>query len=43
MSLAIKSGDIGKDLDPIDLLRALVGVDNVATAPRLAAKREETR
>jgi AcrR family transcriptional regulator len=28
---AIKSGDIRKDLDPIDLLRALVGVANVAT------------
>ena len=30
---AIKSGDICKDLDPIDLLRALVGVANVATSP----------
>ena len=30
---AIKSGDIRKDLDPIDLLRALVGVANVATSP----------
>jgi AcrR family transcriptional regulator len=30
---AIKSGDIRKDLDPIDLLRALVGVANVATTP----------
>ncbi|MGH9400924.1 MAG: TetR/AcrR family transcriptional regulator [Terriglobia bacterium] len=30
---AIKSGDIRKDLDPIDLLRALVGVSNVAAAP----------
>jgi AcrR family transcriptional regulator len=30
---AIKSGDIRKDLDPVDLLRALVGVANVATAP----------
>ena len=29
---AIKSGDIRKDLDPIDLLRALVGVANVATS-----------
>jgi hypothetical protein len=27
------SGDIRKDLDPIDLLRALVGVANVATSP----------
>jgi AcrR family transcriptional regulator len=30
---AIKSGDIRRDLDPIDLLRALVGVANVATSP----------
>ncbi|MGH9439938.1 MAG: TetR/AcrR family transcriptional regulator [Terriglobia bacterium] len=30
---AIKSGDIRKDLDPIDLLRALVGVSNIAAAP----------
>ena len=30
---AIKSGDIRKDLDPIDLVRALVGVANVATSP----------
>jgi AcrR family transcriptional regulator len=30
---ASKSGDIRKDLDPIDLLRALVGVANVATSP----------
>ena len=30
---AIKSGDIRKDLDPIDLLRALIGVANVATSP----------
>jgi hypothetical protein len=30
---AIKSGDIRKDLDPIDLLRALVAVANVATSP----------
>ena len=30
---AIKSGDIRKDLDPIDLLRALIGVSNVATGP----------
>jgi AcrR family transcriptional regulator len=28
---AIKSGDIRKDLDPIDLLRALIGVSNVAS------------
>jgi AcrR family transcriptional regulator len=30
---AVKSGDIRKDLDPIDLLWALVGVSNVATSP----------
>jgi AcrR family transcriptional regulator len=30
---AIKSGDIRKDLDPIDLLRAIVGVANVSTSP----------
>ena len=30
---AIESGDIRKDLDPIDLLRALIGVSNVATGP----------
>ena len=30
---AIKSGDIRRDLDPIDFLRALVGVANVATSP----------
>ena len=30
---AIKSGDIRKDLDPRDLLRALVGVANVASGP----------
>jgi len=30
---AIQSGDVRKDLDPIDLLRALVGVANVATSP----------
>jgi AcrR family transcriptional regulator len=30
---AIKSGDIREDLDPFDLLRALVGVSNVATSP----------
>ena len=38
---AIKNGDIRRDLDPIDLLRALVGVANVATSPdwRQSAKR----
>ena len=30
---AVKSGDIRKDLDPIDLLRALIGVANVAHDP----------
>jgi AcrR family transcriptional regulator len=30
---AIRSGDIRKDLDPFDLLRALIGVSNVASSP----------
>jgi AcrR family transcriptional regulator len=30
---AIKSGNIRKDLDPIDLLRAIVGVANVSASP----------
>jgi AcrR family transcriptional regulator len=30
---AVESGDIRKDLDPVDLLRALVGVSNVSTSP----------
>jgi AcrR family transcriptional regulator len=30
---AIKSGDMRPDLDPLDLLRALVGVSNVASVP----------
>jgi AcrR family transcriptional regulator len=30
---AIKSGDVRKDLDPFDLLRALIGVSFVATGP----------
>ena len=30
---AIKSGDIRKDLEAFDLLRALIGVSNVASAP----------
>ena len=30
---AIKSGDIRKDLDALDLLRALVGVANIASTP----------
>lgn len=38
---AIKSGDIRADLDPLDLLRALIGVSNVASAPnwRQSARR----
>lgn len=30
---AVQSGDIRPDLDPLDFLRALVGVSNVAAAP----------
>ena len=30
---AVDSGDIRKDLDPVDLLRALVGVSNVSSGP----------
>jgi AcrR family transcriptional regulator len=30
---AIKSGDIRKDLEPFDFLRALIGVSNVASGP----------
>ncbi len=30
---AIKSGDIRRDLDPVDLLRALIGVASVASGP----------
>jgi len=30
---AIESGDIRRDLDPLDLLRALVGVSNVSSVP----------
>ena len=30
---AVENGDIRKDLDPIDLLRALLGVASVATSP----------
>jgi AcrR family transcriptional regulator len=30
---AIESGDIRPDLDPLDLLRALIGVSNVASTP----------
>ena len=38
---AIKSGDVCKDLEPFDLLRALIGVSNVASAPdwKQSAKR----
>ena len=38
---AIKTGDIRKDLDSFDLLRALVGVSNVASTPdwKQSAKR----
>jgi AcrR family transcriptional regulator len=30
---AVKTGDVRKDIDPIDLLRALIGVSNVNTSP----------
>lgn len=30
---AIKNGDIRKDLEPFDLVRALIGISNVATSP----------
>jgi AcrR family transcriptional regulator len=30
---AIESGDIRRDLDPLDLLRALIGVSNVSSVP----------
>lgn len=33
---AIESGDIRADLDPVDLLRALIGVSNVASGPEWA-------
>ena len=38
---AIESGDIRPDLDPLDLLRALIGVSNVASGPdwKQSAKR----
>jgi hypothetical protein len=29
----VESGEIRSDLDPVDLLRALVGVSNVASTP----------
>ncbi|MBT2792991.1 TetR/AcrR family transcriptional regulator [Paraburkholderia strydomiana] len=33
VSRAVESGDVRADLEPLDLLRALVGVSNVASAP----------
>ena len=38
---AIKSGDLRSDIDPLDLLRALVGVSNVMSSPdwRQSARR----
>ncbi|HTJ92781.1 MAG TPA: TetR/AcrR family transcriptional regulator [Pararobbsia sp.] len=38
---AVASGDIRADIEPLDLLRALVGVSNVASAPdwQVSAKR----
>jgi len=33
VKLAVQAGDIRKDLDPMDLLRALVGGSNVASSP----------
>lgn len=33
VSRAIQSGDIRKDIEPFDLLRALIGVSNVASGP----------
>ena len=33
VKIAKESGDIRKDLEPFDLLRALIGVSNVATGP----------
>jgi AcrR family transcriptional regulator len=33
VSRAVESGDIRKDLEPFDLLRALIGVANVASSP----------
>jgi hypothetical protein len=34
---AIESGDIRADIDPLDLLRALIGVSNVASVPEWPA------
>ena len=39
---AIKSGEIRKVLDPFDLLRALIGVSNVASSPDWQQSAEET-
>lgn len=41
VNIAIRNGDIREDLDPMDLLRALVGVANVAGNPdwRKSARR----
>ena len=33
MKRAIKSGDIRRDVDPVDLLRALVGVAYMSASP----------
>jgi len=38
---AVKSGDIRRDLDPFDLLRALIGVSNLVQ-PGVATNRQET-
>ena len=39
---AIKSGDIRKDFDPFDLLRALIGVSNVASSPTGSRARRDS-
>jgi hypothetical protein len=41
LSIAVASGDICLDLDPLDLLRALAGVANIGLGPdgERAAKR----
>lgn len=38
---AIQSGDIRKDIEPFDLLRALIGLAKRGFESRLAAKRQE--
>ena len=40
---AIGSGDLRSDLDPPDLLLALIGASHMASRPRLAAERQKTR